>query len=610
LSSKIRNIAIIAHVDHGKTTLVDAMLRQSGAFRANEAVVERVMDSNELERERGITILAKNTAIWYHDVKINIVDTPGHSDFGGEVERALKMVDGVMLLVDASEGPLPQTRYVLSKALEAGLPPVVVINKIDRADARPQEVLNELYDLFIDLDAREDQLEFPVLYANAKAGTASTSIEIPGEDLRPLFDAILKTIPPPAGEESNTLQILVANLDYSDYLGRLAIARVFNGTLRNGEEVGIAKLDGSLQRVRITKLFSFSGLKRTDIDTTETGDIVAIAGVEGINIGETITNPDTPAPLPHIAIDEPTIAMQFSVNTSPFAGREGTYVTSRNLRDRLQKELLTNVSLRVEETGSTDSFKVLGRGELQLSILIETMRREGYELMVGKPEIVTKTVNGKLMEPQEKLMVDIAENFVGVVIEELGSRKGQMVKMHNHGSGRVRMEFTIPSRGMIGLRSELLTETRGTVIMNSLFDGYTEWLGDIPHRMTGALVADRPGSSTAYALYGLQERGVLFLGPGVELYEGMIIGENAREVDLDVNAVREKKLTNMRASTADEAIRLVPYKALTLEQAIEFVADDEMVEVTPRSLRLRKKILQANRRPRKNALPAGAPVLS
>ena len=599
----MRNLAIIAHVDHGKTTLVDAMLRQSGAFRANEAVVERVMDSNELERERGITILAKNTAVWYSDVKINIVDTPGHSDFGGEVERALKMVDGVMLLVDASEGPLPQTRYVLSKALEAGLPPVVVINKIDRADARPQEVLNELYDLFIDLDAHEDQLNFPVLYTNAKAGTASTSMDRPGQDLRPLFDAILATIPPPAGEAGNPLQILVANLDYSDYLGRMAIARVFNGTLNNGEEVAIAKLDGSLQKIKITKLFSFSGLKRIDIERTDLGDIVAIAGVEGIAIGETITNLETPAPLPHIVIDEPTIAMQFTVNTSPFAGREGTYVTSRNLRERLQKELLTNVSLRVQETDSTDSFKVLGRGELQLSILIETMRREGYELMVGKPEIVTKRRDGKLMEPVEKLTVDIPDAFVGVVIEKLGARKGQMTKMHNHGSGRVRMEFSIPSRGMIGLRSELLTDTRGTVIMNSLFDGYTEWLGEIPHRMTGALVADRAGNSTAYALFNLQERGILFVGPGVEVYEGMVIGENAREVDLDVNVVREKKLTNMRASTADEAIRLVPFTQLTLEQAIEFVADDEMVEVTPKSLRLRKKILQANRRPRKNAQP-------
>jgi GTP-binding protein len=601
LNSRIRNIAIIAHVDHGKTTLVDAMLRQSGAFRANEAVVDRVMDSNDLERERGITILAKNTAILYHEVKINIVDTPGHSDFGGEVERALKMVDGVMLLVDASEGPLPQTRYVLSKALEAGLPPVVVINKIDRPDARAQEVLNELYDLFIDLDAREDQLDFPVLFTNAKAGTASTKMDVPGENLRPLFDAILAKTPPPKGDADGPMQILVANLDYSDYLGRLAIARVFNGTLRNGQEAGISKIDGTLQKWKITKLFSFSGLKRVDIEQTEMGDIVAIAGVEGIGIGETITDLENPAPLPHIIIDEPTIAIQFSVNTSPFSGREGTYVTSRNLRDRLQKELLTNVSLRVEDVGATDSFKVLGRGELQLSILIETMRREGFELAVGKPEIVTKRIDGKLMEPQEKLMVDIPEAFIGVVIEKLGSRKGQMLKMHNHGSGRVRLEFTIPSRGMIGLRSELLTETRGTVILNSLFDGYTEWLGEIPHRMTGALVSDRGGPSTAYALWSLQERGALFIAPGVELYEGMIVGENAREVDLDVNAVREKKLTNMRSSSADEAIRLVPFKNLTLEQAIEFVADDELVEVTPKSLRLRKKILQANRRPKKGS---------
>src|SRR5689334_15611589 len=580
------------------------MLRQSGTFRANETLVDRVLDSNELERERGITILAKNTAVFYHGTKINIVDTPGHSDFGGEVERALKMVDGVMLLVDASEGPLPQTRYVLSKALEAGLPPVVVINKIDRSDARPQEVLNELYDLFIDLDAREDQLDFPVLYANAKAGTATANLDRPGEDLRPLFDAILKTIPPPAGSAADALQILVANLDYSDYLGRLAIARVFNGALRTGDEVGIAKLDGSLQKVKITKLFSFSGLKRVDIEQTETGDIVAIAGVEGINIGETITSLENPAPLPHIVIDEPTIAMQFSVNTSPFAGREGTYVTSRNLRERLQKELLTNVSLRVEETGSTDSFKVLGRGELQLSILIETMRREGYELMVGKPEIVTKRVDGKLMEPIERLTVDVPEEFVGVVMEQLGTRKAEVVNMHNHGYGRVRMEFRVPSRGLIGLRSQLLTDTRGTIVMNSLFDGYTEWQGEIPHRLTGALVADRPGVTTSYALYNLQERGVLFVGPGVDVYEGMIIGENAKENDLDVNVVREKKLTNMRASTADEAIRLVPFRQLNLEQAIEFIADDEFVEVTPKSLRLRKKILQSNRRPRKNAIPA------
>jgi GTP-binding protein len=596
LTSRIRNIAIIAHVDHGKTTLVDAMLRQSGTFRANETVVERVMDSNELERERGITILAKNTAVFYQGIKINIVDTPGHSDFGGEVERALKMVDGAMLLVDASEGPLPQTRYVLGKALEEKLTPIVIINKIDRPDARPQEVLNEIYDLFIDLDAAEEQLDFPVLYTNAKAGTASTMPDAAGKDLRLLFNAIIETIPAPKGDPTGTLQILVANLDYSDYLGRLAIARVVNGTLHTGEEVGIAKLDGSIQKTTITKLFSFSGLKRTDITETELGDIVAIAGVEGITIGDTITGAENPAALERIIIDEPTIAMQFTVNTSPFSGREGTYVTSRNLRERLDKELLTNVSLRVEETESSDSFKVMGRGELQLAIFIEIMRREGYELMVGKPEIVTKGVHGKLMEPVEHLTVDVPEAFIGVVMQQLGERKGEVVSMHNHGYGRVRLEFRVPSRALIGLRNQLLTDTRGTIVMNSLFDGYTEWQGEIPHRPTGALIADRPGVTTSYALYNLQERGELFVGPGVDVYEGMIIGENAKDNDLDVNVVREKKLTNMRASTADEAIRLVPFRQLNLEQAIEFIADDEFVEVTPKSLRLRKKVLQANKR--------------
>ena len=603
MSRVIRNIAIIAHVDHGKTTLVDAMLKQSGTFRANETVADRVMDSNELERERGITILAKNTAVFYHDVKINIVDTPGHSDFGGEVERALKMVDGVMLLVDASEGPLPQTRYVLGKALEAQLPPIVVINKIDRPDARPQEVLNEIYDLFIDLDAKEDQLEFPVLYTNAKIGTASAEAQVAGENLQPLFDAIVKTIPEPKGKSDGPLQVLVANLDYSDYLGRIAIARVFNGTLFTGEDVVIAKLDGTFHKTKITKLFSFSGLKRVDITETELGDIVAVAGVEGITIGETITDALDPKPLPPIAIDEPTIAMQFMVNTSPFAGKDGQYVASRNLRERLAKELLTNVSLRVEDTESADIFKVAGRGELQLSILIEMMRREGYELMVGKPEIVTKHIDGKLVEPVEKLTVDIPETFIGVVIEKIGTRKGQMEKMTNHGYGRVRMEFKVPSRGLIGLRSELLTDSRGTIVMNSLFAGYIDWQGDIPHRPTGALVSDRAGATTAYALFGLQERGELFVGPGVDVYEGMVIGENSRDNDLDVNCVREKKLTNMRASTADDAIRLVPYKPLSLEQAIDFIAEDELCEITPKTLRLRKKILQANRRPRRYGTP-------
>jgi GTP-binding protein len=595
-NNAIRNIAIIAHVDHGKTTLVDAMLRQSGIFRANEEVAERVLDSNELERERGITILAKTTGIRYRGVKINIVDTPGHSDFGGEVERALKMVDGVLLLVDASEGPLPQTRYVLMKALEATLPAIAVINKIDRPDARVQEVVNELYDLFIDLDATEDQLGFPILYTNARAGVAKASIDDGSEDLGPLFETILTNIPPAPGDPESLLQLLVANLDYSDYLGRMAIGRVFNGTLRSGDEVAIAKLDGSLQKTRITKLYSFEGLKRMDETIGHPGDILAIAGVEGINIGETVTDPETPSPLPHIQIDEPTIAMIFTINTSPFAGREGTYVTSRNLRERLDKELLTNVSIRAEEAGGPDSFRVMGRGELQLAILIESMRREGYEVMVGKPQILTRTINGEVHEPVEMLIIDCPESFLGIVIEKLGSRKGKMIKMVNHGSGRVRLEFHVPTRGLIGLRSEILTDTRGTAIMNSLFHGYIPWQGEIPTRPTGVLVADRAGKASAYAIYNLQERGEIFITPGTEVYEGMIVGENARSVDLNVNIVKEKKLTNMRASTADEAIRLVSPRILNLEQAIEFIRDDEFVEATPKSIRLRKKILAANMR--------------
>jgi GTP-binding protein len=591
-----RNIAIIAHVDHGKTTLVDAMLRQSGIFRANEEVAERVMDSNELERERGITILAKTTGVRYHGTKINIVDTPGHSDFGGEVERALKIVDGVMLLVDASEGPLPQTRYVLMKALEAKLPPVVVINKIDRSDARTQEVLNEIYDLFIDLDATDDQLDFPVVYTNGKAGIAKLQLTDVSENLQPLFETILQHIPAPKGDPEGTLQLLVANLDYSDYLGRLAIGRVFNGTLKHGDEVSIVKLDGGLQKTRITKLYSFEGLKRVDETVGKPGDVLAIAGVEGITIGETVTSAETPKALPRIQIDEPTIAMTFTINNSPFAGREGEFVTSRNLRDRLDKELLTNVSIRVEEAGGPDAFKVMGRGELQLAILIEMMRREGYELQVGKPEILTRKIDGVLHEPQELLVIDCPEEFIGVVIEKMGSRKGKMSKMVNHGSGRVRLEFLIPSRGLIGIRSEMLTDTKGTAIMNSLFHGYVEWQGDIAMRPTGSLVADRAGIATSYAIYNLQERGVIFISPGTEVYEGMIIGENARDADLDVNIVKEKKLTNMRASTSDEAIRLVPPKILNLEEAIEFIAEDEFVEVTPKSIRLRKKILKANQR--------------
>ena len=602
MTDSIRNIAIIAHVDHGKTTLVDAMLWQSGIFKANQQVVERVMDSNELERERGITILAKNTAIFYKGVKINIVDTPGHSDFGGEVERALKLVDGVLLLVDASEGPLPQTRYVLRKALEAKLPPIVVVNKVDRADARPQEVVNEIYDLFIDLDATEEQLGFPILYANARRGTAQTRLEEPAENLAPLFQAILEHIPAPAGDPREVLQLLVANLDYSEYHGRLAIGRIFSGTLARGDEVAVVKLDGAAEKTRITKLYGFEGLERMDIDRAEAGEIVALAGVEGITIGETVTSAETPRALVHVPVDEPTISMVFTVNTSPFSGREGTYVTSRHLRERLEKELLTNVALRVEGAENTDSFKVLGRGELQLAILIETMRREGYELAVGKPEIVTRNVNGEVQEPVEQLIIDCPAEFVGVLMQKIGSRKGINTKMVGHGrpGGRVRLEFLIPSRGLIGLRSETLKDTRGTAVMNTLFDGYAGWQGEIPRRLTGSLVADRHGRTTGYAMFNLQERGELFVGPGVEVYEGMVIGENSRWDDLDVNAVKEKKQTNMRASVADEAIRLIPVRPLNLELAMEFIAEDEYVEVTPQSIRVRKKILEANKRPRRH----------
>jgi GTP-binding protein len=598
LTQQIRNIAIIAHVDHGKTTLVDTMLRQSGIFRANQAVVERVMDSGDLERERGITILAKNTALFFQGIKINIVDTPGHSDFGGEVERALMMVDGVLLLVDASEGPLPQTRYVLQKALAAKLPPIVVLNKIDRQDARPAEVLNEIYDLFIDLDATEDQLEFPVLYTNAKKGVAHRQIGDGSQDLLPLFEAIVNSIPAPAGDPEATLQLQVANLDYSDYLGRIAIGRVFNGAVHFGDEVAIAKLSGELVRTRITKLYTFLGLEREEVQEVPAGDIVALAGVEGIQIGETITDPEQPAPLERIVIDEPTIAIVFTVNTSPLAGREGQYVTSRHLRERLEKELLTNVSIAVDWQDSTDTFRVLGRGELQLAILIETLRREGYELVAGKPQIVVRRENGKLLEPLELLVVDCPESFTGLVIETLGSRRGQMTKMVNHGSGRVRLELRIPSRGLIGLRSQLLAETRGTALLHSLFDGWTEYQGEMATRPTGVLVADRAGITTAYALNNLQSRGELFYGPGTEVYEGMIVGENSRADDIDINVTREKKQTNMRASVADEAIRLIPYRPLSLEQALDFIADDEYVEVTPKSIRLRKKILATNRRPK------------
>ena len=594
-----RNVAIIAHVDHGKTTLVDGLLRQSGAFRANQQVADRVMDNTDLERERGITILAKNTAVHYKDLLINIVDTPGHADFGGEVERTLSMVDGVMLLVDASEGPLPQTRFVLRKALERGLPPIVVLNKIDRSDARPQEVLNEVYDLFIDLDATEQQIEFPVLYANARAGHATTDLAQPGDSLRPLFDAIVDHVPPPKGDPAAPLQMLVANLDSSDYLGRIAIGRIFNGTVQLNDPVIVVKLAGDEQQTRVTKLFAFDGLKRVEIERAAAGDIICLAGIEDITIGETIADQEHRLRIEPVAIDEPTVSMIFGVNTAPLAGRDGQYVTSRNLRDRLAREILGNVSIRVEDTDVPEQLKVVGRGELQLSILIEMMRREGYELQVSRPDIVTKEIGGVRKEPVEELVIDVPEEFQGVVIAQVGTRRGVMTKMVNHGSGRVRLEFRIPARGLIGFRSQFLTDTKGTGIMNHLFAGWEPWHGGIPSRVTGVLVADRAGVSTAYAIYNLQERGEIHIDPATTVYEGMIVGENSRPNDIDVNVTKEKKQTNMRASTADEAIRLIPPRRLSLEQAIEFINDDELVEVTPKTIRLRKRILAANMRPKK-----------
>lgn len=595
----LRNIAIIAHVDHGKTTLVDGMLRQAGIFRSNQQIQERIMDNIDLERERGITIMAKNTAVEYRGVKINIVDTPGHADFGGEVERTLKMVDGVLLLVDASEGPLPQTRFVLKKALELKLPPILVINKIDRSDSRIQAVLNEVYDLFIDLDATEEQLDFPIVYTNAKKGVALLDLNDDSEDLKPLFDLILETIPPPEGDKNGSLQLLVTNIDYSDYLGRLAIGRIFSGTVRVGDFVSVVKGNGDSIKTKITSIYTFQGLERIETKEAYLGDIVALSGIEGINIGDTITDLERPKPLPRIKVDEPTISMVFSVNTSPFAGKEGRFVTSRNLRERLEKELLYNVSIKVDFDG-TDSFKVMGRGELQLAVLIEMMRREGYELSVSMPETITKEINGILYEPMELLVIDIPEEYVGVVTQQVGMRKGMMQKMHNNGHGRVRLEFRIPSRGLIGFRSQFLTDTRGTGLLNHLYDGYEPWHGSISKRQTGALVADRAGRSTTYALFHLQPRGTLFIiiRENTPVYEGMIIGENSRDNDLNVNVTKEKKLTNMRAAGADDAMQLIPPRILNLEQAIEFIREDELVEVTPQSIRLRKKVLEAGKRPK------------
>jgi GTP-binding protein len=589
-------VAIIAHVDHGKTTLVDAMLWQSGIFRENESVPERILDSIDLEREKGITIMAKNMAVSYRGVKINIVDTPGHADFGGEVERTLTLVDGVLLLVDAAEGPLPQTRFVLKKALEAGLPPIVVINKIDRQDARPGEVLDEIYDLFIDLDAREDQLDFPVLYTDAKRGVAKRDPKDDSRTLEPLFETLLASIPAPRFDPAMGLQLRAASLDWDDYVGRLLIGRIVNGTLRQSDRVAVVRRDGAIEFAKVTVLYGYEGLKRVEVAEAGPGEIVAVAGIETIDIGETVADAENPVALPLIRVDEPTVAMRFSANASPFAGREGKYVTSRHLRERLFKEARVNVGIRVEETDSPDTFTVAGRGELQLAILIEMMRREGYELEVGKPRIITREESGTVLEPMELLVVDCPEEFVGPVTQKVGTRKGQMLRMVNHGTGRVRLEYRIPARGLIGYRSEFLTDTKGTGLLNHLFDGWEPWQGDIPHRKTGALVADREGRATAYAIDHLQPRGELFVRPGDQVYEGMIVGEHARDSDLDVNITKEKKLTNMRSSTADEGIHLTPPRLMSLEQALEWIREDELGEVTPQSLRLRKQSLASRRR--------------
>jgi GTP-binding protein len=597
---KIRNIAIIAHVDHGKTTLVDAMLRQSGTFRENEELTDRVMDSMDLERERGITIMSKSASVRFGDYKINIVDTPGHADFGGEVERVLKMVDGVMLLVDAAEGCLPQTRFVLRKALELKLPTIAVINKIDRQDQRAEEVVDEIYDLFIDLGAEDDQIDFPILFAVAKEGIAKKTFEEESVNLKPMFDQIIETIPAPVEMCNDSLQLLVTNIDYNEYIGRLAIGRIFSGSIKKNEEVALSKRDGTIEKARVRELFVFEGLDRTKVNEAGVGEIVALAGFEGINIGETFTSFDNPKPLPVIAVDEPTISMIFGVNTSPFSGLDGKYVTSRQIRERLEKEVLGNVALRVSETEAKEQFRVSGRGELQLSILIEMMRREGYELQVSKPEVITKEdAKGNLLEPLELVVIDIPEEFIGVVTEALGRRKGQMAKMINNGTGRVRLEYEIPSRGLIGFRGEFLTETKGTGLLNTMFLKFDAWKGDMKSRPTGSLVADRNGVAMTYALFNLQERGIMFIRPQTKVYQGMVVGENARGVDLDVNIIKEKKLTNMRAASADDAMRLVPPKELTLEEALEFIADDELIEVTPTAIRLRKRILEANLRPKK-----------
>ncbi|MEK6726157.1 MAG: translational GTPase TypA [Deltaproteobacteria bacterium] len=598
LRKDIRNIAIIAHVDHGKTTLVDGMLRQSGIFRANEAVTERVMDSNDLEKERGITILAKNTSIRYKDTKINIVDTPGHADFGGEVERILKMVDGVLLLVDAFEGPMPQTKFVLRKSLNLGLKPIVVINKIDRPDSRPEDVVDMVFDLFVELNASDDQLDFPIVYASAKQGIAKRELDEVSENLEPLFDAIVKHIPLPPGDADAPLQMLATTLDYNDFLGRLAIGRIFKGRMKAGSPVSVVRKDGSIIKSKITKLFAFEGLTRAEISEAAAGEIVALAGLEDVTIGETVADFENPTALPPIHVDEPTLSMNFIVNNSPFAGREGKFVTTRNLSDRLQKELRTNVSLKVEETGSTDSYKVSGRGELHLSILIETMRREGFELQVSKPEVILKNINGQMHEPIEHLVIDVDEVFMGSVIEKIGLRKGEMADMVNDGKGHVRIEFLVPARGLIGFRGEFMTDTKGSGVMNHTFHDYQPYKGEIGGRRNGVLIAHEEGDATAYSLWNLEDRGVMFIDPGTRVYPGMIIGQHSRDSDLVVNPCKKKQLSNMRASGADEAIRLTPPIRLSLEQALEYIEDDELVEVTPKTIRLRKRYLDAEERKR------------
>ena len=596
----LRNIAIVAHVDHGKTTLVDTMLRQANTFRANQEVADRVMDSMDLEKERGITIMAKNTSLRLQhngtEIKINVIDTPGHSDFGGEVERILSMADGCLLLVDAAEGCLPQTRFVLGKALESKLTPIIVVNKIDRHDARPQDVLNEIYDLFIDLDADEDQLEFPVIYAIGREGIAKKNLEDESDSLMPLFEAIIESVPAPRGDASAPLQMMISNLDYNDFVGRLSVGRIIAGTVKHNTDATLCTLEGEFKKFRISNLFAFEGLKRESVESAAAGDIVAISGIESPKIGETIADAENPVALPRLRVDEPTTAMNFAANVSPFAGRDGKYVTGRHLRDRLARETLTNVAIRVEDAAEPDTFKVSGRGELQLAIIIEQMRREGYELQVSRPEVVTHTENGTLMEPIEQVFVDVPTEHVGVVTEALGRRKGLMTHMTNHGSGRVRLEFEIPSRGLIGFRSQFLTETRGMGLLNTLFLRYAPWGGDIPQRMSGALVADRQGQATAHAMTNLQERGTMFVNPGTAVYEGMIIGENSRESDLNVNITKEKQLTNMRSSTAEIATKIIPPQIPTLERALEWINDDELVEATPTAIRLRKKILSSNRK--------------